>query len=164
MKKILIVLVAGFFIGTASAGAVLKGKEYKSTGEVISVDPVYSSLSIKHEAIQGFAGDETTVFIVENASNLKGIERGDLVDFDFVDYPGQASITRIERVGRANHETQLPLGRAVQGMLNETGRVVGEVTRPIPAAGEIVGGAVSATTDATGEVVKDANSDVKTKF
>ena len=150
-----------FFISSISEAAV---KRFEGKGEVTSVDPVYSSVSIKHGAIKGFAGDGETVFTVASADFLKKINKRDLVDFSLVDDKGGVRIEKIERTGQAPPEERGKMGQVFQDVLVGTGEIAKGITTPIAPAHEVVSGAVGATTDVTGAVLKDADNQVKTKF
>ena len=50
-------------------------KKYTSSGQVITVDPVYSQLTIRHGAIKGFAGDADTEFYAASADLIKNIQK-----------------------------------------------------------------------------------------
>lgn len=140
-------------------------KKFTGSGEVTSVDPVYSRVTIQHKPIQGFVGGDETEFFVASQDLLKGINRYDLVDFSFEDKRGDVQITEITKTGvAAPKDDSIPLGRAVQGALVSTGEAAKTVTSPIPGVNEVVSGAFGATTDTTEPVLHDANPEVKQSF
>ena len=164
MKKMFLMLVL-FLCAAGTFQAVAKPSQFESKGEVTSVDPLYSRVTIKHPAISGFSGDAETEFFVSSADLLKGISKGDLVDFTIVDEKGDTLIEKITRTGVAPVKDEtLPLGRAVQGVLEATGEAAKTVSSPIAPAHEVVSGTVGATTGATDSVLHDASPDVKKKF
>ena len=149
------------FVQSSSFAAV---KRIEAKGEVTSVDPVYSSLTIKHGVIKGFAGDGSTDFAVVSSDLLKSIHTGDLVDFTIVDDKGDVRVEKVIRTGQAVHEKEPGMGRVVQDVLVGTGEVAKGITSPIEPAHQVVSGAVGATTDATGSLLDDADTQVKKKF
>ena len=164
MKKALM-----FFLFLISIPALLlaasKETLYQGSGEVTSVDPLYSRVTIQHGAIKNFEGDTETEFFVQSPDLLKGFAKRDLVDFTLVNEKGDVRIEKITKTGQAPlKDDSVPLGRAVQGALVSTGEAVKTVSSPIEPAHEVVSGAVGATTGATDTVLHDANPDVKKKF
>ena len=149
------------FVQTPSFAAA---KRIEAKGEVTSVDPVYSSVTIKHGAIKGFAGDGSSDFTVVSADLLKAINKSDLVDFTLVDEKGDVRIEKIVRTGQAVPEKEPGMGKVVQDVLVGTGEVAKGITSPIEPAHQVVSGAVGATTDATGSLLNDADTQVKKKF
>lgn len=168
MKKILALSLPVFFVWNAlyalpsSADA---SKRYETKGEVTSVDPLYSRVTLQHDAIKGFAGAGETEFTVESADLLKKIARGDLVNFTLVDKKGDVRVSQLTKTGVAPpKDDRLKVGQAVQDVLVATGEVAKTVTTPIPPAHGVVSGTVDAATDTTGAVLKDATTEVKKKF
>jgi Cu/Ag efflux protein CusF len=152
-------LTASVFADSGSA------KSYEARGEVVSADPLYSRVTIRHEAIKGFASAGDTEFFVESADLLKNIGRGDLVRFSFQDKKGDVRIDQLTKTGVASpKDDRLKVGQAVQDVLVATGEVAKTVTAPIPPAHGLVSGTVDATTDTTDAVLKDATTEVKQKF
>lgn len=140
-------------------------KRYETKGEVTSADPLYGRVTIQHDAIKGFASAGQTEFSVESAALLKNIARGDLVNFTLVDQKGDVRVSQLVKTGVAPpKDDRLKVGQAVQDVLVATGEVAKTVTSPIPPAHGVVSGAVGATTDTTGAVLKDATTEVKQKF
>ena len=80
MKKILLAFVI-FFLSVSSLHAQQKLTEFQSKGDVMSVDPMYGRITIKHGAIKGFSGDTETEFFVNSSGLLQNITKGDLVEF-----------------------------------------------------------------------------------
>ena len=141
-----------------------KTREFHGSGEVLTVDPMYSQITIKHSAIKGFSSGDEAEFFVESAAFLKGIQKGDLVEFDVTDTKGDVKITKIEKTGVAMPKRDgSTLGQAVSDVLHGTGDVVRGVTTPIAPVHEVVKGATSFT-DAGGDAVSDASPEVKSKF
>ena len=64
--------------------AASKETLYQGSGEVTSVDPLYSRVTIRHSAIKNFTGDAETEFFVQSAGLLKGIAKRDLVNFTLI--------------------------------------------------------------------------------
>lgn len=158
MKKSFLALFAIFCFGLSFlAPAQAEPKTYKGEGEVLSVDPLYSRITIEHGAITDFAGDGETEFFVTDAKLLKNVSRRDLVEFTITEEKGEAFIDKITVVGVAEKKVEgLEVGKAVQDVLIGTGEVAKAVTSPITPANEAVTGAVDATTGATDEMVGDA--------
>ena len=168
MKKTALFLILTVCLAGASvfAADALKAKTIEASGEITSVDPLYSRLTIHHGAIKGFSGDTETEFVAGSAALLKGLSKRDLVDFTIEEKKGEALITKITKTGQAPpKEEKAELGKAVQGALVSTGEVMKTVASPIPPAHEIVSGAVGATTTATGAVVEPIDdAKMKQKF
>ncbi len=139
-------------------------KKFSASGQVITVDPVYSQVTIRHGAIKDFAGDTDTEFYAASGDLLKNIQKDDLVDFEFTDTKGDVKIDKITKTGVALPEVEKPLGTAVQEVLEGAGDVVKGVTSPITPAHEVAGGVMDATTGATSNVLTDASPEQKTKF
>ena len=140
-------------------------KELSGSGEVLSVDPVYDRITIKHGPVKGLASYGETEFFVSSKDILKGVSTGDLIDFTLTDDKGDTRVSAISRTGHApEKDDRLPVGQAVQDVLEATGEVAKTVTSPIAPAHEVMSGAVGATTDTTGAVLKDAKPEVKEKF
>ncbi len=161
LSKGLPFLIFVLFLSSNSEAAV---KHFEGSGEVTSVDPVYSSVSIKHGAIKNFAGDGETAFTVASADLLKKINRRDLVDFTITEDRGDARIEKITRTGQAPPEEGSKMGKVVQDVLVGTGEIAKGIASPLPPAHEAVSGVVGATTSATGSALNEADTKVKTKF
>ena len=167
MKKFFSLFSFIFLLSTTLAfSADDKTKQFNGHGEVTSVDPLYSRITIRHEAIRGFSGSAETEFFVSSPALLKSIQKRDLVDFVIVEKNKSAQIEKITKTGQAPiHEEKLEVGKAVQGVLVATGEVAKSVTTPIPPAHEVVSGTVGAATSTTGAVLDEADgTKVKTKF
>lgn len=154
-----------FALGFASAvwAAPTGQRTYEASGEVVNVSPVQSRITIKHGVIPGFSGSGETEFNVSSKELLRHISGQDLVNFTIVDDGGNASVTRIERTGVAVKEDK-PLGQAIQETLEGAGQAVTNVAGVVPPAGEVVGAATGATTQATGSVLNNADPEVKQTF
>lgn len=162
MKKGTLFLAAVFLLFPAAVQA----KTYESKGEVTSVDPLYHRLTIRHEAIAGFASEGETEFSFESKELVTLIHKNDLVSFSFRDDGGDAVVEKIIKTGTAPpKDERLPIGKAVQDVLVATGEVAKGVTTPIEPAHEIVSNTVGATTDATGSVLDNVTGpETKQKF
>ena len=165
MKKALIFSFLSFFLFCQpSFAADAKIREFHSSGEVLTVDPVYSQVTIEHAPIKDFPSGNDSEFFVESADLLKGIQKGDLVEFDVTDNKGDVKITKITKTGVATPKSEtMPLGQAVSDVLHGTGDVVKGVTAPIAPVHEVAKTATSVT-DAGGDAVSDASPEVKNKF
>lgn len=165
IKKSVFLLLTALFLSTYAFCADQTPKQFEASGEVVSSDPVYSRVTIKHKPISGFVSDEQTEFVVHSPDLLKNINRYDLVDFSFEERNGDVQITKIMKTGATGpKDDSVPLGRAVQDVLVTTGQAAKAVTAPIPAVNQLVGGTVNATTDTTEPVLKDAKPEVKKSF
>jgi Cu/Ag efflux protein CusF len=139
-------------------------KTFQASGEVTGVSPMSSRISIKHDAIKGFSGAETTEFFVTSKSLVSHVATGDLVDFQIADNQGDVRIDKITRTGVAAPKENSPLGRTVQGALESAGDAVNDVTKPIQPVNEIANSAMGATTKTTGGVLRDADTENKQQF
>ncbi len=139
-------------------------KKFIASGHVITVDPVYLQLTIRHGAIKGFSGGADTEFYAASGDLIKNIQKDDLVDFEFTDSKGDVKIDKITKTGVALPEVEKSLGSGVQEVLEGAGDVVKGVTSPIRPAQDVAGGVMDATTGATSNVLKDASPEHKTKF
>ena len=148
----------------SSVAAFAESKHFEGKGEVTSVDPLYSRVTIKHDAIKGFAGDTETEFFVSSATLLNNLGNRDLVEFSITDNNGDVQINKISKVGVAVKEEESTLGKVAQDVLMGTGEVAKGVTQPLQPVHDVVSGAVGATTDATGSVLEGADGQGKTKF
>lgn len=164
MKKQSFFLLTGLLISFSllPAPAFSAPKATEAKGEVVSSDPVYSSVTIKHGAIKGYGADET-IFSIDSAL-LKNINRYDLVDFTIVDNKGDVRVTKITKTGVAIPEKEAGMGQVVQDVLVGTGEVAKGITTPIEPVHQVVGGTVDATTGATGSLLSEADNKAKTKF
>ena len=165
MKKALIFSLISFLLFCHSSFAAnSKVEQFHGSGEVLTVDPVYSQVTIRHDAIKDFAADSDTEFFVSSPELLKNIRTGDLVDFDFADNQGDVKINKIQKTGEASPKNDnMPLGQAVNDVLHGVGDVVKEVTQPIPPVHEVDKGATGVT-DAGGDALTGASPEVKNKF
>ncbi len=152
-----------FLVFLASNGYA-EPKRFEGRGEVTSVDPAYSRVTIKHGAIKGFSGDAQTEFTVSSPELLKRIEKRDLVDFTVVDDKGDVKVEKIEKTGQAPPPAKMKMGQVVQNVLIGTGEIAKGVTTPIEPAHEVMSGAVGATTSATGSVLDNVDTEVKKEF
>lgn len=165
MKKIAYFVFS--FLALSTMPVFAASKEISASGEVISADPLYKRVTIKHEAIKDFSEAGENEYTVASASLLDGLSRYDLVDFKLkTEGMGDAEITSITKTGQAEHEEEgLPIGPAVQGALESTAGAAKSLTEPIAPAHEIVSAATDATTNTTGTVLDDSrNLESKKKF
>ncbi len=164
-KNVLISLFSLLLFMLLPLAVQAKTNTFDGKGEVVSADPLYGRITIKHDAIKGFAGDEETEFVVSSNDLLKGLGRRDLVDFTIEDKNGDVQIIKIMKTGQAPPvDDRLPVGKVVQDALVATGEAAKTVTTPIEPAHELVSGTMGATTDVTGSVLKDAKPEIKQKF
>ena len=139
-------------------------RQFHGRGEVLSVDAVYSQVTIHHKAIKDFSGDRDSDLFVNSPDMLKNIQKGDLVEFDLTDTKGDVKISKIEKTGVAPPKSEgTPLGDVVHGVIQGTGNVVKGVTEPITPVHEVAKGATNVT-DAAGDALKDKGSEVSNKF
>lgn len=151
--------------GTAFAADNSQVKRFHGTGEVTSVDPMYSRITIQHDPISGFISDPVTEFSVKSPDLLKKISKSDLVSFDIEDNKGDVVIVKIERTGQAPAKQEgVLLGQAAQEVLEGAGQVVKTVASPIAPVGEVANATADATTNTTGSVLNEASPEFKKKF
>jgi hypothetical protein len=156
------VLISG--LTSAAWAGPSSTRTFDASGEVVTVSPVYSRITIRHETIPGFSEAGETEFPVVSKDLIAKIAARDLVKFKIVDDRGDLSVTQIERIGTAPEPEKGRLGRALQETLEGVGEAAKTVASPIPPAGELVGAAADATTGATGSVLPNADPDVKQAF
>lgn len=148
-----------------ASAAAAQVREFQATGEVVTVDPVYGQITIRHGAIKDFSMAGETVFSVADRALLKDLSRGDLLDFHITDSKGDVEVDRLFKTGVATpRENDFPVGRVFQDVLEGTGEVVKGVTAPIAPVHDVAGGVVDATTGATGSALNEASPEQKTKF
>ncbi|MEI8344718.1 MAG: copper-binding protein [Candidatus Omnitrophota bacterium] len=158
-------LIALVIFGGAAHAANSEPKSYNSKGEVALVSPLFSRISIQHDAIKGFSEAGETEFVVADKNALNTIQRGDLVEFRIVDERGDVRLDKIVKTGVAPiHDDKIPVGRAVQGVIEGAGQAVSAVTAPIQPVNEVASNTMNAATGATGAVLNDANPEVKKDF
>jgi Cu/Ag efflux protein CusF len=161
----LFLLVFLFSVSPASAADISRSKHFTSRGEVISVDPMYSRITLQHDPIKGFPGGFETEFEVSSQNLLKNISMSDEVTFEIEEAAGSAQIIKLERTGKKfEHNDRMPMGRAAQDLLEGASTVVKTVTSPIAPVNQLTSAATDATTSATGSVLADKDSEVKAKF
>ena len=167
MKKMLVLALFFLVVFIAAAFAADQKKtQFEASGEVVSADPLYGRVTIKHGAIKGLSGDAETEFFVTSPELLKGIAKRDLVDFVILEEKGETRIEKLTKTGEAPpQDDRSELGKAMQGALVSTGEAAKTVTSPVMPVHEVVSGAVGATTDTTGAVLDEAEiPEVKRKF
>ena len=165
MKKVLLFSFVSFFsIVLSVSAAEPKAHQFHGEGEVLTVDPMYSQITLQHKPIKDLSGDSQNEFFVSSPDLLKGIEKGDLVEFDLTDTKGDVKIDKIRKTGVAAPKSEtVPLGQAVHDVLEGTGNVVKGVTEPLPPVHEVAKGATSIT-DATGDALQEGDPELKSKF
>ncbi len=142
-----------------------KEKRFSGRGEVVTVDPIYSRLTIRNEAIKGFSGAGKNEFVVKSQDLLKEVAAHDLVEFEISELNGEAKIDKMRKTGVApEKDSGTPIGKAVQEVLTGTGQAVKTVTTPVPALHDTVGEAVASTTEGTGNLLSDVKSDARKDF
>ncbi|GEM_PF-958435 len=181
MKKslALFLLISALAVQTSPMFAADDIKRYQKSGEVLSVDPIYGQITIKHirefrtlvgtgERLASNDGtvDAGTLFFVASKDLLKDIHKKDLIRFSVIEVKGDAQIDQIEKIGVAPDEKEgTPIGDAVQGVLAATGEAAKAVTSPIQPAHEVASATSDATTNTTGAVLDNATfPETKKKF
>ena len=163
MKKTTIFAFLLFFLTPTTLRAAEAVRHFNGSGEVRTVDPVYSQITIEHRAIKGLAGDGVTEFYVSNAGILKGIVTNDLVDFEVTDTKGDVRITKITKTGTAPpREEGVAVGEALQQTIQGVGGAAQAVTSPIAPVSEAIGGASQTAAANTEPRIKDG--EVKQKI
>jgi Cu/Ag efflux protein CusF len=163
MKKTAFFAFLALFLTPALCNAADAVREFRSSGEVSTVDPVYSQVTIMHDTIKGLAGSGTTEFYVTDAGILKDIAKGDLVDFDITDNKGDVRISKIVKTGTAPlREEGIPVGQALSDTMAGVGQVAQAVTAPIAPVSEAIGGASESAASSTDMRLKDG--EVKQKL
>ncbi len=154
MKKILLLILSASLIYAPAAFA--KDGNYKASGEVVSVDPVYSRITIAHDPIKGFSGDSQTEFTVKSNDLLKDISTLDTVDFEVEASNGEANITKLTKTGHAAPRPDgIPVGQAAQDVFEGAGNIVKTVASPIAPLSEVTNATADATTNTTGSVLNE---------
>ncbi len=164
MKRSLSFFLPALLVLLSASALEARATRFEGSGEVVTVDPPYRRITIKHGVIKDFAGAEETEFAVASTDILKGLGRRDLVDFTVADEKGNVRIEKIAKTGVAPEEEGSKVGQVVQDVLVGTGEAAKTVTTPIAPAHDIMSGAVDATTGATGSVLENADTKVKTEF
>ena len=165
MKKATISLLFFLLLNVSYGHTAESARQFKGNGEVVTVDPVYSQITILHGAIKGFAQDSSTQFYVTDAAHLKNITKGDLVDFDLTDTKGDVKITKIMKTGVASpKENGIPIGQAVRETLQGTGQVLGAITSPLPPVSDAIHGAMNSTADVANPEITDGELKQKASF
>ncbi len=163
MKKTVLAIFL-FLFSLVPAQAADSTRQFQSSGEVVTVDPVYSQITIRHGAIKNFAGDGETEFYTTGPGLLKDIVKRDLVDFEFTDTKGDVKITKIAKTGVAPPPVEPHLGQAIQETLEGAGSMVKGVTEPVAPVHHVAGGVADATTGATGTVLNEVSPEQKSQF
>lgn len=165
MKNTVASVLFFLLLTTLYCHAANSSRQFSGKGEVITVDPVYSQITISHESIKGFAQEGETEFYVTEAAILKGVTKGDLVDFELTDTKGDVKIDKIVKTGIAPPKDDgMPLGQALRDTLQGAGDVLGAVTAPIPPVSEAFHGAMASTADVADPKIEDGKLKQKTSF
>jgi protein SCO1/2 len=82
-------------IALAAASATAADKEYAVSGMVVAVDVAAKRFTVSHERIPGFMDAMTMPFDVRQASDLRGVVPGAIVDFTLVVGEKEALATQI---------------------------------------------------------------------
>ena len=163
MKKTTALVLFLLLLNLSNSYAADSTRHFEGYGEVLSVDPISSQITIQHRAIKGLEGSGDTQFYVSDAAMLKGIEKHDLVEFDLVEIKGDLKIEKLEKTGVAlPREEGIPLGQAVHDTIQGTGQVLKTVTSPLPAVSDAVGGASDSAASAADPRIQDG--EVKQKI
>ncbi len=165
MKNTVASVLFFLLLTTLYCHAANSSRQFSGKGEVITVDPVYSQITISHESIKGFAQEGEAEFYVTEAAILKGVTKGDLVDFELTDTKGDVKIDKIVKTGIAPPKDDgMPLGQALRDTLQGAGDVLGAVTAPIPPVSEAFHGAMASTADVADPKIEDGKLKQKTSF
>jgi Cu/Ag efflux protein CusF len=142
-----------------------ESKTVKASGEVVTVDPLYSKITLETGAILGFSGGGKAEFEVASKELLSGLSARDIIEFEISGARGEAKITAIKKMGQAPvKDNSTAIGKVMQDVLTGTGEVVKTVTSPIPPVRDTLGEAVGTATEGTGNLVSEAKSDLKRDF
>ncbi len=101
MKKTTALALFFLLLNLSNSHAASSTRHFEGYGEVLSVDPITSQITIQHRSIKGLEGSGDTQFYVSDAAMLKGIEKHDLVEFDLVEIKGDLKIEKLEKTGVA---------------------------------------------------------------
>ena len=167
MKKPVGLLVVFILMACVSVFASESHKAYQGSGEVLSVEPLYSRITIRHGKIKGLSGGPESDFLSVSALLLKDVEKRDLVEFTLEEDRGDLRLVKITKIGQAQpKEESSEVDDALHGVLDATNRVAQGVTAPLPPAQRLVKGTLGAASDTTeGAVdVSEGNPQVKRKF
>ena len=163
MKKTTALVLFLLLLNLSYSHAADSTRHFEGYGEVLTVDPISSQVTVRHRAIKGLEGSGDTQFYVSDVSMLKGIAKHDLVELDLVEVKGDLKIEKITKTGEAlPQEEGIPLGQAVHDTLQGTGDVLRTVTSPLPPVSEAVGGAADSTASAADPRIQDG--EVKQKI
>lgn len=157
MKKMVVPAVLFFLSVATVALSADKSRRFDGSGEVITVDPLYSRITIEHGSIKDFSGDGKSEFFVTKPELLKGVATRDLVKFSLVDEKGDVRIDKIEKTGVApeREDDTITINKAARAVIGATGEVARGVTQPIPPAHEAMKGATDATENVSDALLED---------
>ena len=160
----LFLLTCALFAGAFCPAAEAKTRRFNASGEVVDVQPLFGSVTIRHSYVKDFSAEGDTEFFVTSPGLVKNVSKGDLVDFAIVDENGDVRIDKIEKTGVAEPARKVTAGQMVQDVIEGTGEVAKGITEPLPPLHDSTKGAVEATTGATEQILQDADTEVKAKF
>lgn len=157
MKRTIVPAVLLLLFSASVALSAEKAHHFDGKGEILSVDPLYSRVTIKHTAIKGFSGDGKSEFFVTKPELLKGISTRDLVSFSLADEKGDVRIDKIERTGVAEEhgDGTIKISEAARAVIGATGEVARGITQPITPVHEGVKNATGATENISDAVLED---------
>jgi protein SCO1/2 len=116
-----------------AAGVRAQDKRYVVRGMVLRVDPATRTFVVSHEAIEGLMSGMIMPFEVRDAAELKGLDRGALVEFALVINP-QAGFATDIKVRKYQTAEQDPLTARRLALLR---KAAGRATPPL-AVGQAV--------------------------
>ena len=83
----------------SQAASAQKEKLGHTTGKVVQIDAARSRITIAHHPVAALGWPAMTMTFQASSRQLKGIEAGDQVDFEFYMHGNAAVIERIHKVG-----------------------------------------------------------------
>ncbi len=157
MKRTIVPVTLLLLLIATVALSADKTNHFDGKGEVLSVDPLYSRITIEHAAIKGFSSEGKSEFFVVKPDLLKGISTRDLVSFSMVDEKGDVRIDKIERTGVAveHGDGTIKINEAARAVIGATGEVARGITQPITPVNEGVKSATGATENVSDAVLDD---------
>lgn len=157
MKKMIVPAVLFLLFVATVALSAEKARRFEGAGEVLSVDPLYSRITIEHGAIKDFSGDGKSEFFVTEPSLLKDVSKRDLVSFSLVDEKGDVRIDKIERTGVAEPrgDGTIKINDAARAVIGATGEVARTVTQPIAPVHEGVRSATGAAEEVSNTALEE---------
>jgi protein SCO1/2 len=95
------VVVFSWLIGAAACSSPAPKNTYTLHGQVLAIDAPRKTLNIKHGDIKGLMPAMTMPYTVRDATLLKGVSAGDLIDATLVVESNDAYLSTIEKTGSA---------------------------------------------------------------